>query len=251
MNRQELRDKAEELRKKLGLDNYSPIDTFKLVQVIENLTLVFYPLGKNISGACFKGKKSNLIALNSDMSIGRQNFSLAHELYHLYYGEPNKSIVSTTNVTSNNLDENKAEVFASYFLIPQISLKENVKKIQNENKTMKITIANVIKLEQYFGVSHKAMLYRLKGENFIDEDELKEMKDILVCKEAKKIGYDTALYFPNEEKKTTVLGHYISLANKLLDKEKISQNKYDELLLDALRTDLVYGIDEKQIPELG
>ncbi len=251
MNRHELRDKAEELRKKLGLDNYSPIDTFKLVQVIENLTLVFYPLGKNISGACFKGKKSNLIALNSDMSIGRQNFSLAHELYHLYYGEPNKSTVSTTNVTSNNLEENKAEVFASYFLIPQISLKENVKKIQNENKTMKITIVDVIKLEQYFGVSHKAMLYRLKGENFIDENELNEMKDIVVSKEAKKLGYDTALYFPNEEKKTTAFGHYISLANKLLNKEKISQNKCDELLLDALRADLVYGIDEKQIPELG
>lgn len=251
MNRQELRDKAEELRKKLGLDNYSPVETFKLVQVIKNLTLVFYSLGKNISGACIKGKKSNLIALNSKMSVGRQNFSLAHELYHLFYGDVNKSTVSPINIASNNLEENNAEVFASYFLIPQISLRENLNKIYSENKTTKISIADVIKLEQYFGVSHKAMLYRLKGENFINENELKEMKDIVVSKEAKKLGYDTALYFPNEERKTTVFGRYISLANQLLDKEKISQNKYDELLLDALRTDLVYGIDEKQIPELG
>ncbi len=251
MNRQELRDKAEVLRKKLDLDNYSPIETFKLVQVIDNLSLVFYPLGKNISGACFKGKKSNLIALNSEMSVGRQNFSFAHELYHLYYGDNNKSTVSPVNIASNNLEENNAEVFASYFLIPQISLRENVNKIHIDNKTTKISISDVIKLEQYFGVSHKAMLYRLKGENYIDENELKEMKEIIVSKEAKKLGYDTALYFSNEERKTTVLGHYISLANKLLDKDKISQNKYDELLLDALRTDLVYGIDEKQIPELG
>lgn len=251
MNRLELRDKAEELRKELGQDNYSPIEPFKLVQVIEKLTLVFYPLGKNISGACIKGKTSNLITLNSDMSVGRQNFSLAHELFHLYYGEPSKSTVSPVNILDNNLDENNAEVFASFFLIPQISLREMVKKIHEENKETKIFVKDVIKMEQYFGVSHKAMLYRLKGENFIDDKELKEMKEIIVSKEAKKIGYDTALYFPNEERKTTVLGHYISLTNKLLENEKISQNKYEELLLDAFRTDLVYGIDEKQMPELG
>lgn len=251
MNKSELRDKAEELRKKLGQDNFSPIEPFKIVQVIEKLTLVFYPLGKNISGVCIKGKTSNLIALNSDMSVGRQNFSLAHELYHLYYGEPGKSTVSPTNISDKNLDENNAEVFASFFLIPQISLIEMVKKIHSENKTMKILAKDVIKMEQYFGVSHKAMLFRLKGENFIDDTELKEMKEIIVRKEAKKLGYDTTLYFSNEERKITTLGHYISLTNKLFEKEKISQNKYDELLLDALRTDLVYGIDEKQMPELG
>lgn len=251
MNRAELRDKAEELRKKLGQDNYSPVDPFKLTQVIENLTLVFYPLGNNISGACFKGKSSSLIAINSKMSVGRQNFSFAHELYHLYYGEHGKSTVSPLNITKDNAEENDAETFASYFLIPQISLREMINKCIDENKTKKLTISDVIKLEQYFGVSHKAMLYRLKGENFIDEKELKEMKEVIISIEARKLGYDTSLYFPNEANKATVLKHYISLANKLREKEKISEGKYEELLLDALRADLVYGIDEKQIPELG
>ena len=251
MNRTELRDKAEELRKKLGQDNYSPVDPFKLIQVIEKLTLVFYPLGNNISGACFKGKSSSLIAINSKMSVGRQNFSFAHELYHLYYGEHSKSTVSPLNITKDNAVENDAETFASYFLIPQISLREMINKCFDENKTTKLTIADVIKLEQYFGVSHKAMLYRLKGENFIDEKELKEMKEITVSTEAKKLGYDISLYFPNEANKATVLKHYIRLANILREKEKISEGKYEELLLDALRADLVYGIDEKQIPELG
>lgn len=251
MNKSELRDKAEELRKKLGQDNFSPIEPFKLTQVIEKLTLVFYQLGKNISGACFKGKASSVITINSDMSIGRQNFSFAHELYHLYYGESNKSTISPIIITSNNIVEQSAETFASYFLIPQISLREMVKKMYEENNATKISLADVIKLEQYFGVSHKAMLYRLKGENFINEDELKEMKEVIISTEARKLGYDTALYFPNETRKSTVFGHYITLTNKLLEKEKISQNKYEESLLDALRTDLVYGIDEKQMPELG
>lgn len=59
------------LRKKLGADGESPIDIFKLVQKIENLTLVFYGLGKNISGVCYKGTQFSLIAVNSDMPLGR------------------------------------------------------------------------------------------------------------------------------------------------------------------------------------
>lgn len=47
-----LSNKASNLRKKLGEDGESPIDIFKLVPKIENLTLVFYPLGTNISGVC-------------------------------------------------------------------------------------------------------------------------------------------------------------------------------------------------------
>ena len=249
MNKTELRDKAEELRKKLNQDNYSPLDPIKLTQVIENLTLVFYPLSNNISGACFKGKSSCLIAINSKMSLGRQNFSLAHELYHLYYGEPAKSTVSPLNIAKDNKTENDAETFASYFLIPQISLREMINKFRVKNKSANLTIADVIELEQYFGVSHKAMLYRLKGEDFIDEKELKDMKEMIVSTEARKLGYDTSLYFPNEANKATVLRHYIALANKLREKEKISENKYEELLLDAMRVDLVYGIDEKQTPE--
>ena len=37
----DLSNKASNLRKKLGADGEAPIDIFKLVQKIENLTLVF------------------------------------------------------------------------------------------------------------------------------------------------------------------------------------------------------------------
>ena len=55
----DLSNKASNLRKKLGADGEAPIDIFKLVQKIENLTLVFYGLGKNISGVCYKGTQSH------------------------------------------------------------------------------------------------------------------------------------------------------------------------------------------------
>ena len=52
IDKMDLNNKASNLRKKLGEDSESPIDIFKLVQKIDNLTLVFHSLGNNISGVC-------------------------------------------------------------------------------------------------------------------------------------------------------------------------------------------------------
>ena len=69
MNKMELSNQALSLRRKLGEDDLSPVDIFSLILSIEKLTLVFYPLGFNISGACIKGQSSAIIAINSDMSL--------------------------------------------------------------------------------------------------------------------------------------------------------------------------------------
>lgn len=58
IDKMELSIKTSQIRKKLGEDESSPIDIFALSQTIDSLTLMFYPLGKNISGACFKNSNS-------------------------------------------------------------------------------------------------------------------------------------------------------------------------------------------------
>ena len=47
------------------------------------------------TGSDFESKISSdmLIGINSNMSIGRQNFTLAHELYHLLYEENKNNFV--------------------------------------------------------------------------------------------------------------------------------------------------------------
>lgn len=50
------------------------------------------------------------------------------------------------------------------------------------------------------------------------------------------------MYQPSaENKKRQVLGYYISQAENLLQADVISYGKYEELLLDAFREDLVFG----------
>lgn len=74
MNKVDLWKKAVSLRKQLGDDATSPIDIFALAYSIDCLSIVYYPMGEHLSGICVKDKRSNVIAINSSMTLGRQRF---------------------------------------------------------------------------------------------------------------------------------------------------------------------------------
>lgn len=240
IDKMELSNKVSIIRKELGEDDSSPIDIFTLAQTIERLTLVFYPLGKNISGACFKNQCSSIIVINSDMSLGRQRYSLAHELYHLFFDEKMSSTICSSRIGGDTENERKADQFASYFLMPSLALYENIRKCKQRSQG-RLTLSEIIRLEQYFGVSHQAMLIRLQEENELSAAEAASMQMGIIAL-ATRMGFDTALYKPSQEnKRMRVFGHYIYQADKLLQEEIISNAKYEELLLDAFRDDIVFG----------
>lgn len=236
----ELSTKAAYIRKVLGADNSSPIDLFALVQSIEALTLILYPLGQNISGICYKSRYSQVIVINSSMSIGRQRFSLAHELYHLYFDPEHTTVVSQTQIGAGDQREKAADHFASYLLMPPVALYEKIGMMKKTSKE-KWSLEEVIRLEQYFGVSHQAMLYRLQQDGEINSHQAEAMR-LGIVSAARRRGYDVTLYgsAPDHRKKK-VFGHYIQLADELMEQEIISRGKYEELLLDAFREDLVFG----------
>lgn len=236
----DLNTKAQQLREALGEDANSPVDIFALANQICGLTVVFYPLGENISGMCVRDKAVKLIAVNSSMSYGRQRFSMAHELYHLYYDD-----VAGFNVCAKKFDpksdiEKCADQFASYFIAPYGSLLREVNRIKKDEK---LTLAQVIALEQYFGMSHQAMLWRLISEGFLTTEDANAYS-YGVRARARNMGYDEKLYLPSPEglQKRTY-GHYIKQVEELQQKDLISAGKIDELLLDAYRDDIVFGDD--------
>lgn len=236
----ELSNKASSVRRILGEDELSPIDIFSMAQLIDSLTLVFYPLGQNISGICFKNESSSVIAINSDMSIGRQRYSLAHELYHFYFDQKVSTTICSSKIGGGNENEKKADQFASYFLMPPAALYEMVQKYK-KGSDRQLTIEEIIRLEQYFGVSHQSMLIRLQEEGEISSAAASSMQAGIISL-ATKLGFDVSLYksSPND-KKMRVLGYYIYQAEKLLQADMISNGKYEELLLDAFRDDIVFG----------
>ena len=141
--------------------------------------------------------------------------------------------------------ERCADQFASYLLMPPAALSESLDGIKADRPG----VEDVIRLEQYYGLSHKAMLYRLVSDGVLTAQDAGAM-ETGVMGLAARLGYDTSLYRPApEEKERMVLGCYLALSEKLLEEECISHGKYEELLLDAFRDDIVFGdLGEEGIP---
>lgn len=229
------------LRRQLGEDTTSPVDIFPLLASQPDLTVVYYPFRDTISGMCIKDESIRLIAINSTLSKGRQRFTAAHEMYHLFIQKAFQTIICARDLTGpKNALEKEADQFASYFLAPYEALHSFVQKNLDRGKKT-LTFEDVVKIEQYFGLSRQATITRLLSEGLLTEITANTMKTNVV-QSAQKLGYTSELYLPNPKNMLySTAGNYIRLANELVQAERISTGKYEEILLDAFREDLVYG----------
>lgn len=242
----ELNSNAIKIRRELfNEDAYSPIDLFALINNFNNFTIVFYPMSDRISGMCIREEYGNIIAINSSLSYGRQRFSAAHELYHLFFEENLRSVVCEKDIYDVKSDsEKEADIFASYLLAPYDALKAYIERnnmLNNHNWNME----DVIRVEQFFQISHQAILYRLVSDGYITDETSNRLKKNVIRK-AIRLGYDDKLYKPSlKEKQYYSTGQYIRDVEESYTRELISTGKYEELLLDAFRADIVYDLGEE------
>ena len=238
----EINAEATSLRKLFGEDAYSPIDIFSLISNNADMTVVFYPMSDRVSGICVRDAENKIMAINSLSSYGRQRFTAAHELYHLFYHDDFNKVICAKDMDINkDAREIEADNFASYFLAPYAALTDFIKdKLQKQKG--KLDVNDIVRIEQYFGLSRQATLWRLTKDGYLDRKDADEMK-IGIIRSAIKLGYDDTLYVPSHEsKKYFTLGKYVKMAEELKERELISNGKYEELLLGAFRSDIVYGL---------
>ena len=111
-----------------------------------------------------------------------------------------------------------------------------------------ITIEDVIYLEQYFMMSHTALLRRLKNKKIIQKQEIEKFGDINIKEVAYSLGYPLDLYnSTNEELK--IYSELPEVAKKLLDEEKITNGKYEGYLIESGYGDIVFGLEEDDFDE--
>ncbi|MDD7280792.1 ImmA/IrrE family metallo-endopeptidase [Floccifex sp.] len=241
---QELNSLALRTRRIWNEDAYSPIDIFAIVNGWKDkkITIVKYPLSPRISGMCTKENEDIVICINSTTSYGRQRFTLAHELYHVLYEENMQRVICDMNMNGDKSEsEKEANQFASYLLMPYDAL------LEYELDKGKWDIEKVIDAEQFFQVSHQAMIHRLVSDGLISSDIANDYKAITVSTLAAKLGYGKELYFPTEKNRQYfTTGEYIRKVEKMAEKELISEGKREELLMDAYRADIVYDFDEEE-----
>lgn len=249
MDKLDLLTKSMMLRRRLGVDVSGPVDIFPLVltnvEYSEHLTLVLYPMSRTLSGICVKGNDNTVIAINSTTSVGRQHFSMAHELFHMYFDSSSSTAICSSRIGTGSEIEKEADQFASFFLIPPDGLDKEILQMKKQPDD-KLTVRDVAELEQYFGVSRQAMLFRLIEDRKLTGEEAASMRHDVI-RSAQSMGYDISLYRPLPlEKQRMTYGSYIQQADEVLKRELVSSGKYEELLLEAFRPDLVYGDDSAE-----
>jgi hypothetical protein len=110
--------------------------------------------------------------------------------------------------------------------MPEIGILELIPDEELNKK--KISLQSVIKLEQYFSVSHLSTLVRLKMLGLLDNKTFEHFKTFKATETAQQYGYDTALY--KEGNHNVIIGDYGEKAKKLFDIEKILEGHYLELM---------------------
>lgn len=240
----ELNSLALGTRRMWGEDGYSPIDIFAIVDEWKEMkiTIVKYPMSSRISGMCTREKGDTVIGINSTTSYGRQRFTLAHELYHVLYEEGMQRVICDLNMSGDKAEsEREADHFASYLLIPYDAL------MRYGGDRPEWSLEKVIDAEQFFQVSHQAMLYRLVFEGLLDKSLAEEYKSVGISWKAARLGYGTELYVSTaKNRQYFTTGEYIRKVEKMAEGGLISNGKREELLLEAYRADMVYDFNGEE-----
>ncbi len=232
------RNCAIKARNSYALGVMEPIDIYKILS-IENLACLKRPMDTDISGAFFSAEKARTILINTSKTVGHQNFTAAHELYHALFesGLESKACkVGKYNIKDES--EATADFFAAHFLMPEEGIRYYLsRRLKNREQ---VELADVIYLEQLYGVSHIAMLIRLVELTIIN-NKIKDEFLPNIRNNALMLGYDDGLYRPTLD--SQMISNYAEKARYAYDKDLISFSKYEELLADA-GLDLDYDDEE-------
>lgn len=233
-------EKVLETRKNAGFSSVAPIDIWKLLQ--NEVSIIIEPLQSDISGLFLRKKTTGVILINSAKMLGHQYFTAAHEYFHYKYDEYNSGACSAGRFDIINPLEYKADCFAACLLAPDEAIQFFLAKRFSRGLDKKLSLADVIAMNHYFGISHNAMLIRLIQSGYIRESDAESMQAGVIVK-ARELGYTTELFRPTYKKK--IISDYLEKAMYALDSNLISSGKYGELLLEAGFGDLLFDTEEK------
>ena len=153
------RELAKRAREALGL-GHGPIgDLTAIIEEHLGAHVLVEPLPQGVHGFCAVCPSAGalpaaaVIIVNGDDVLGRQRFTLAHELCHLLAGDP-VDVEVLSNQTEKSPAEHRADAFAVAFLAPEEGVRRAVGPQQFDE-------ALVRRMSRLFGMSHQAMTRRL------------------------------------------------------------------------------------------
>lgn len=223
INKAIIQQYAISFRMEYNLGSYAPIDVHALLGKLGVLT-AFKDMSGDFSGMAIKTPEANFMLINSTSTIGRQNFTIIHELYHLLFQQAfTVAVCNPENFNRNQTDEYYADLFAAYTLMPRDGILQRIPR--NELALNQIQLKTILDIEQYYQCSRTALLTQLHEMGIINKD--KELKNDVIIN-AENYGHDIRLYKPGNNGK--IIGEYKNKLDNLLSNDKISLSLYNSLL---------------------
>lgn len=154
-------NKAEEILNSLNIKNV-PVP---IKDIAEQMGIqISQAPSKDFSGLLIRKNGRSLMGINSDESEERQRFTMAHELGHYIFHQGKRTFVEYRDNKEGlvrDLKEIHANMFAAAILMPKESLEKDVQKITKDA----LQEEHVEFLAKKYGVSEKAMNFRLMNLN--------------------------------------------------------------------------------------
>ena len=219
---------ASNFRTENGYGVNEPIHLTSLL-LRKNIITIFRPLSAKFSGMAIKANNDlKFMMVNQNHCLGKQHFTIGHELYHLFIQEAFSSQRCMTALFDKQIDvaEQKADMFAACLLLPETGITELIPISERQKRNM-ISAETIFKIQQYYSLSINALIYRLVELGFVDKNYFDKYSSDKK-NTARKLGYDISLYEPGNKFK--VIGNYGLLVNQLYKNRKISEPYYLELL---------------------
>lgn len=231
---------SEKLRDYLSLGSRPAFTMQKVLEQDFGVKILFETMPAGSAVSTCNPEFGSVIVINSDEAPWRRNYDLAHELFHLVTWKA-VSLKDLEDQSYFNDIEKKAERFASILLLPGNDVKKEVlERIETQKQ---FTYSDVVDIAMEFGVSAKALLYRMANLR------------LLAWEEADRIAKDEELTEISRHKRQDEKGEkpkserFISLAVRCLRKGLISRGKFAEMV-SIDRSDIDDFIEETGLMEL-
>lgn len=219
-----IENQVSKFRQSIGVSDTEAINLNSILLKYNVLT-IYRPLSESFCGMSLRSGDKRFMLINSNNPIGRQHFTIAHELYHLFIEDTPQPHICWLNGIKDDSEKN-ADFFAQVFLMPSNGVRQLIPDDELLNDT--ISVATVLKIEHYFSVSHQAAVNRLSDLKLINRDRRNYLLGLPVKKTAREFGYNTRLYVSGNE--DLVIGDFGEKAKNLFDTDKISAGHYMELM---------------------
>jgi Zn-dependent peptidase ImmA (M78 family)/transcriptional regulator with XRE-family HTH domain len=122
-----------------------------------------------LSGAAITDRSFPLIFVNSDYSLPRSMFTMAHELGHILAGHVDDTITLDRELSGSNNDERMANAFAANLLMPEDRIREEIKEGGRKLSTL-------VDLTYRLGVSYESLVYRLHNLRLVNAEGRDSLK---------------------------------------------------------------------------